>query len=253
MNGSWIPWDRFARGESRLLRYGAAFLLPILAVILIYSRPVLIQSPFYIFLTAVVITATYAGLAPAFVSTALSVFLVRLLFIQPYFYLYHKGNIEDAERLCWFALLALMLSSLVAGLRRERNYMRESEERYRILAESASDAIIVIDDKEVIRFVNPVAERMFGAESGQLLGQNLALLLPDATYQGPLEELKHHLDSRKPALVLQLPGRDFTGKNILIEMTIGSFAKHGQNLFTAILREITNHGNGKEKKHTTPA
>jgi len=248
MNGSWIPWRTDGVHQSRLLRYGSACLLPVLAVILIYVRPVLIQTPFYIFLSAVILTATYAGLAPAFVATALSVFSVRLLFIQPYFYLYHKGNIEDAERLCWFALVALMLSSLVAGLRREKNYLRESEERYRILAESASDAIIVIDDAETIRFVNPVAEKLFGADAGQLLGQNLRLLLPDATYQGPLEELKHHLDSLKPALVLQLPGRNFAGKNLLIEMTLGSFAKHGQNLFTAILREIRHPRNGKETK-----
>jgi PAS domain S-box-containing protein len=255
MNGGWIPWKGGGDGmhQSRFLRYGAAVLMPVLAVVLIYTRPVLMQTPFYIFMAAVMITATYAGLAPAFVATALSVFLVRLLFIQPYFYLYYKGNILDAERLCWFALLALMLSSLVAGLRREKNYLRESEERYRILAESASDAIIVIDEKETIRFVNPVAEKLFGADAQQLLGQNLALLLPDATYQGPLEELKHHLDSRKPALVLQLPGRNFAGKNLLIEMTLGSFAKHGQSLFTAILREIRLPGNGKEKKQSTPA
>ena len=255
MNGGWIPSKIGPSGpnQSRLLRYGFALVLPVLAVVLVYTRPVLIQTPYQIFLAAVIVTATYAGLAPAFVTTALSVFLVRLLFVQPYFYLYHKGNIDDAERLCWFALLALMLSSLVAGLRREKNYLRESEERYRILAESASDAIIVIDDKETIRFVNPVAEQLFGANAKELLGQNLALLLPDATYQGPLEELKHHLDSRKPALVLQLPGRDFAGKNILIEMTLGSFAKHGQNLFTAIFREIGHTGNGKEKKQSTAA
>src|SRR4051794_12083663 len=255
MNGGWIPWKAAHNGrhQSRFLRYGVAGLTPILAVALIYTRPVLMQTPFYIFMSAVIITATYAGLAPAFVATALSIFLVRLLFIQPYFYLYHKGNVQDAERLCWFALLALMLSSLVAGLRREKNFLRESEERYRILAESASDAIIVIDDKETIRFVNPVAEKLFGADAKELLGQNLALLLPDATYQGPLEELKHHLDSRKPALVLQLPGRNFAGKNLLIEMTLGGFAKHGQSLFTAILREIRLPGNGKEKKGSSPA
>jgi PAS domain S-box-containing protein len=246
MNNNWKLWAPRPRSahESRFLRYGVAVLMPVLCVILVYTRPVLMQTPFYIFLAGVVFTATYAGLAPAFLSTALSVFLVRLLFIQPYFSLYHKGNIQDAERICWFALIALMLSSLIAGLRRERNYLVESEERYRILAESASDAIIVIDEDETIRFVNPVAERLFDAKAEALLGQNLALLLPDEAYQRPLADLKYHLDSRKPALAVQLPCRGLGGKNILVEMTLGRFAKHGQNLFTAILREIAHPKNG---------
>jgi PAS domain S-box-containing protein len=246
MNNNWKLWTPLPRGvcEARFVRYGTAILLPILCVILVYTRPVLMQSPFYIFLGGILFTATFAGVAPSFLATAVSVFLVRLLFIQPYFSLYHKGNVQDAERICWFTLIALMLGSLIAGLRKERNYLRDSEERYRILAESASDAIIVIDEQETIRFVNPVAERLFGATAEKLLGQNLADLLPDEAYQRPLADLKLHLDSRQPAIAVQLPCRHTSGRNILVEMTLGSFAKHGQNLFTAILREITHHRNG---------
>jgi PAS domain S-box-containing protein len=251
MNTNWKLWTPLPRGaqEMRFVRYGTAILLPILCVILVYTRPVLMQSPFYIFLGGILFTATFAGLAPAFLSTALSVFLVRLLFIQPYFSLYHQGNIQDAERICWFTLIALMLGSLIAGLRKEKNYLRDSEERYRILAESASDAIIVIDEQETICFVNPVAERLFGAKAEMLLGQSLAALLPDEAYQRRLAELKNNLDSRKPAMVIQLPCRQTSGKNILVEMTLGSFAKHGQNLFTGILREITHPRNGHAVRH----
>jgi PAS domain S-box-containing protein len=251
MNSNWKLWPTLSRGaqESRFVRYSTAVLLPVLCVILIYTRPVLMQTPFYIFMGGILFTATFAGLAPAFLATALSAFMVRLLFIQPYFSLYHKGNVQDAERICWFTLIALMLSSLIAGLRKERNYLRESEERYRILAESASDAIIVIDEQEMIQFVNPVAERLFGAKAEELLGQNLARLLPDETYQLPLADLKNHLDSRKPAMAVRLPCRHTSGKSILVEMTIGTFARQGRNLFTAILREITHHGNGSSTAH----
>ena len=174
-------------------------------------------------------------------ATALSALAIRLFFIDPRFTLYHRGNVEDAERLCWFVLAALLVSSLVAACRQERNVLRDSEERYRILAEAASDAIIVIDETGEIVFVNPVAEKTFGAPAEKLLGQNLALLLPDNLYQPHLAEIRRHLDTRKKAVAVQLPGRNFSGGQILLEMTLGAFSKRGKNLFTAILRDITQH------------
>ena len=132
-----------------------------------------------------------------------------------------------------------MASSLVAACRQERNILRDSEERYRILAETASDAIIVIDEAGEILFVNPIAEKTFGARAEQLLGQNLAVLLPDHSYESRLAEIKQHLDTRKKAVVVQLPGRNLSGGQILLEMTIGAFSEHGKSLFTAILRDIT--------------
>jgi hypothetical protein len=40
-------------------------------------------------------------------------------------------------------------------------------------------------------------------------------------------------------VAVQLPGRNLSGGEILLEMTLGAFSKHGKNLFTAILRDIT--------------
>ena len=101
MTEYWKLWNPTRRGmnESILLRYGVAIVLTILAVVLIYSRPVLMDSPYHVFLGAVILSAIYGGLAPAFVTTALSTLLVRFLFVQPYFSFYHQGNIDDAERI----------------------------------------------------------------------------------------------------------------------------------------------------------
>ena len=243
MKEDWKHWPTAARkGDMcHALRYGWALGTVFLAVLLTLSRPVLTDAPHLFFLGAVVVSALGGGLGPAFLATAFSALVIRLFFIEPRFSLYHRGNLEDAERLCWFVLVALMVSSLVAACRRERNMLRDSEERYRILAETASDAIIVIDEAGEILFVNPVAEKTFGASAGQLLGQNLAVLLPDNLYQPHLAEIRRHLDTRKKAVAVQLPGRNLGGGQILLEMTLGTFSKHGKNLFTAILRDITKH------------
>ncbi len=48
--------------------------------------------------------------------------------------------------------------------------LRESEERYRIVAQTATDAIITIDEQSTILFVNPSAEKIFGHQIVEMLG-----------------------------------------------------------------------------------
>jgi PAS domain S-box-containing protein len=241
MSDNWKLWQpiRTRRQARHVMRYVAAVLAVAAAAILTLSRPVLAESPYTFFLGAIILSALGGGIGPGFFATALSALCIRFCFIEPRFSLFYRGNADDAERLCWFVLVALMVTSLVAACRRERNILRDSEERYRILAETASDAIIVIDEKGEILFVNAVAESVFGAPAEKLLGQNLALLLPDDIYQSHLAEMRRHCDTRKKAVAVQLPGRNLSGAPILLEMTLGAFSKQGKNLFTAILRDVT--------------
>jgi len=225
--------------DSRLLRYGLALALPVLAALLTSMRPAFHETPYFIFLAAVVLSAANGGVAAAFVSTAVSAVLIRLFFVHQAGLLRYGNDAAGIERMGGFLLMALLLSSFVASLRGERNQLRDSEERYRILADSASDAIIVIDEQGEILYVNPVAERVFGARAKELLGKNLKLLLPGDRYQAQLNEVHHHLDSRKKPVVIQLPGLHQSGERLLVEMTLGVSCHRGKNLFTAIIRDIT--------------
>jgi PAS domain S-box-containing protein len=237
----WKLWKRprLKMSESGLLRYGAAVVLPGVAAIFIDVRPVFTDAPFFIFLGAVVLSAAGGGLAPAFVSTALSALLIRLLYVRQDLSLHYGSDLAGMERMGGFVLLSLLISSFIAGLRRERNHLRDSEERYRILAETASDAIVVIDEQGDILYVNPVAEKTFGAPIGQLLGKNLNCLLPDNGYRTQLSEMKRHVDSRKKPVAVQLPGLHHSGEHLVVEMTLGTSSHRGKSVFTAIIRDIT--------------
>ena len=57
--------------------------------------------------------------------------------------------------------------------------LRETEERYRTLAETASDAIITIDEESTILFVNLAAVRIFGYSLAEMSGQPLTMLMPE--------------------------------------------------------------------------
>lgn len=237
----WKLWKQPGRrmGESRLLRYGVALLLPALAACLIHARPVFAESPFFLFLGAVVLSAANGGLASAFVATAWSILLIRLLFVRGEGLLYYGTDLEGMERMGGFALVAMLLGSFVAAIRRQRDQLRDSEERYRTLAETASDAIVVIDEQGGILYANRVAEKLFGMDARLLLGQNLSRLLPGDGYRAQLNEMKHRLDTRKKPVAIQLPGLHESGEHLLVEMTLGAASHRGRGAFTAILRDIT--------------
>src|SRR5215211_3873395 len=78
----------------------------------------------------------------------------------------------------------------LASLARNLAYQRwaeaalvESEERYRIVAETATDAIVTIDQTGRILFVNRSAERIFGYNAPEMTGCNLDLLVPGYSFE----------------------------------------------------------------------
>ena len=242
-NDDWQYWKKSRKrmSESRLLRYGLAVMLPLAAAGFVAMRPSFIDAPFFVFLGAIVLSAANGGLAPAFVSTALSALIIRVLFVRGERILQYGTDFQGMERMGAFVLVALLISSFVAAIRRERNQLRDTEERYRILTESARDAVIVIDEQGEILYVNPVAEKIFGTGATQLLGKNLRFLLPGNGYEAQLAEMRRHVDTRKKPVALQLPGLHQSGAQLLIEMTLGTSCHHGQSVFTALIRDITAH------------
>src|SRR5260370_8437396 len=85
----------------------------------------------------------------------------------------------------------------------------ESSELFRVVAETASDAIISIDQDSVILFANPAAERIFGYPISEILGQQVTLLMPDCFRHPHKASLRAYLNTTKkhiPWTGLQLPG-----------------------------------------------
>ncbi len=227
--------------ESVLWRFGVAGMLPLVAALIVNGRPPLNEAPFFVFLGAVVVSALNGGLAPAFVTTAFSALLIRLVFVHPPMMIFYGNDAEGMERMGGFILVSMLIGSFVSAVRGDRNQLRESEEHYRMLAESAADALIVINEQGEILYANPVTENIFGRKPGALVGQNLTLLLPGRSYQTQLDGLKHHLDTRQKPVAIQLPAVHENGGPLLVEMTIGTCCRHDKSIFIAVIRDITGH------------
>jgi two-component system CheB/CheR fusion protein len=82
----------------------------------------------------------------------------------------------------------------VTALRRAEEKLRAGEERLRIAAETTKDyAILTVDDDGLITTWNLGAQRMFGYEEKEVIGQNFSLLFTpeDRAAGAPEEELRH--------------------------------------------------------------
>lgn len=120
--------------------------------------------------------------------------------------------------------------------------IRESEARFRALAENATVAIFVIDEGSTIEFANPAAERIFGYTVAEMLGEPLDMLMPKD--QRPLHDagIRRYLETGRRNIAwegVELPGLTRDGNRIPLEISMGEFVQDGRHYFTGIARDIT--------------
>jgi PAS domain S-box-containing protein len=127
--------------------------------------------------------------------------------------------------------------------------LRESESRFRTLAETASDAIITIDEQSTIIYVNRAAQNVFGHSVEEMLGQDLTMLMPEYLRHLHKAGLARYAETGKRHIgweAVELPGLHKDGREIPLELSFGEFTRHNQRLFTGIARDITERKRAEE-------
>ncbi len=154
----------------------------------------------------------------------------------------------------WFIAAAILLfGSGVFALDRFRvkktrevktalTHTRESETRYRTLAETASDAIITIDETSKIIYVNDAVEAIFGYSADELIGKEMTMLMPEHLRPRHEAGLNRYLTTKSKNIswtAVELPGQHKSGAEIPLELSFGEFERDGQRFFTGIARDIS--------------
>lgn len=133
--------------------------------------------------------------------------------------------------------------------KREEAWRRFSDDRYRVVVETANDAVVSADDKGNILFVNPATTRIFGYETAELIGQPLTILMPeymrklhDAGFRRYLHTGHRHINWQGTELV----GLRKTGEEFPVEVSFGELAKDGHRVFTGFIRNISERKQAEE-------
>ena len=121
--------------------------------------------------------------------------------------------------------------------------IKSSEERRKLIMNSALDAIICIDKDGMITFWNPQAEQIFGWSENEVMGKVLSSIIIPEHYRSMHDNgMKNYLKTGKgPALnvLLQLAAIKRNGTLFPIELTVLPLLQDGEQFFCAFIRDIT--------------
>ena len=136
----------------------------------------------------------------------------------------------------------MVLAKDVTAHRIAEEALRESEERYRVVAEAATDGIVTVDEGSEIVYANRALEDMFGYAPGELARQSLTVLMPESFHERHRAGLRRYLDTGRRNLSwgsIRLPGRRKDGADVPLEVSFGEYVLDGKRFFTGIVRDIS--------------
>lgn len=103
-----------------------------------------------------------------------------------------------------------MISDITARKRAE-DALKESEDRYRTLAETAQDLIYIIDRDDNVIYANGFALEIIGKSLGDIVGKPRRVLFPGPTTERQYQNLQKVLSTGKPLRIestVPVPGRE---------------------------------------------
>jgi PAS domain S-box-containing protein len=120
--------------------------------------------------------------------------------------------------------------------------LRESEMRFRSVAQSAGDAIVSADKDGNIIFWNRAAARIFGYAEQDVLGKAMTMLMPErsrVTFGPALDRARMAGDSRVAGCALESDGLRIDGSEFPAEFSLATWEATQGTFFSMTIRDIT--------------
>ena len=156
-------------------------------------------------------------------------------------------------------MLGVLRRSVTAELevRRQANLVKRlyqtrtlhDAELYKLLWETATDAVLIIDHDSVILHASPAVSRVFGYIPEELEGQNLAVLQPESMREPHRMGMARYQSSKKRTLnwrgteisCLHRDGHEFPA-----EITFSEMVLDNKSVFAGAIRDITDRKQNEE-------
>lgn len=150
-----------------------------------------------------------------------------------------------------FEYLTSVVTQTAELLTKQSEILRESEMKFRSVAQSANDAIVSADQQGHIIAWNTGAERMFGYQEAAILGKPFTMLISEqyrTAYERGLERLHGGGDEAKGlGQTLELGGYRKSGQEFPLELSLSSWKTGDGTFYTGIIRDITERKRAAEK------
>ena len=130
----------------------------------------------------------------------------------------------------------------IAELEAQVRELQRVETRFRMLLETAPDAVVIVDESGAIVLVNEQTEQTFGYKREELLGQPVEILVPERfreehlSYRGTYAQCPH---SRSMGASVELFGRRRDGSEFPAEISLSPRRMEEGTLIFCAVRDVT--------------
>jgi PAS domain S-box-containing protein len=134
--------------------------------------------------------------------------------------------------------------------------LRQSEERYRTLAETATDVILTIDQTSTILFVNGAVEKAFGYTPAEIVGQKITALMPERMRHRHEEAIRRYLETGEKRIswnAVSLLGLHKNGREINLDVSFAEVGTGDERFFSGIVRDVTERKRAEAALHQAQA
>lgn len=148
----------------------------------------------------------------------------------------------DREELRHTLRRAIGVKELAVKVEQTEHLLSQSEERFRSLVDSATDAIVVADHRGVIVSWNRSASTLFGYADEEAIGQPLTLLMPARYHQAHeqgLARMESTGKSRVMGSVIEVHGLKKDGTEFPIELSLATWQSAKSSYYSGIIRDIS--------------
>ena len=150
----------------------------------------------------------------------------------------------------WFRLLAtprtpagaVVVHTEVTDAHRARSGHAEREALLASILETVPDAMVVIDARGMIASFSNAAERLFGWRAGEVIGQNVRMLMPvpyNEAHDSYLARYQATGERRIIGIGRVVVGLRKDGSTFPMELSVGEVKRDGGSLFTGFVRDLT--------------
>lgn len=120
--------------------------------------------------------------------------------------------------------------------------LRDSERALRTVVETVVDGIITINEEGKIVSFNSAAQRIFGFHSGEVVGEDVSLLMPEPDRSRHSEYLDRYRSTGKKRIIgrgREVIGQRKDGTTFPMYLAVSEFFLGGRRMYTGLARDLT--------------
>jgi diguanylate cyclase (GGDEF)-like protein/PAS domain S-box-containing protein len=135
-------------------------------------------------------------------------------------------------------------------MRKANALLADKETRIRAVFDNVDDGIIVINVDGIIESVNPGAERAFCYDASEMVGQDIGMLMPEATRTQPGKHIGRYLETGQSTVIgaaREVLARRKDGTSFPMDLRVTAMRIGDADLFIGTMRDITERKQNEER------